>query len=351
MKPQGPLRRTDLSLSSQGAFKREPLSLTPCFSWVDEGRSVASTVLTVSAHFSRRGRVFLNSPCLSRKERRVYAAEASTSNRSSGQAPPPLLRERGAPQLCCRPATPRAGFTLIEVLMVISIIAILAALLMPSLSAARSKAKQAGCQNNLKQLALSVLMYSADNDGKLPENTPEGQGKNPWVSGSMKVLSDSTNETFIRQGKLFPYANNVAVYRCPADPSRTFGLPRARSYSMNGWMGSRYMEAEPTERVFRTFVRESELAVVGAAKLWMLGDEHEASIDDGWFLVTMDDSQPFASSPATRHQLGYALNFADGHVAVYKLRDPTSLRLGLPGAQFSPYNSDWLRLKQVTTLK
>jgi prepilin-type processing-associated H-X9-DG protein len=83
--------------------------------------------------------------------------------------------------------------------------------------------------------------------------------------------------------------------------------------------------------------------------LWILADEHEASIEDGWFLVTMNDSQPFASFPATRHQRGYNLDFADGHAETFKLRDPGSQfpdRQGV-GAK----NSDWLRLKQATTVR
>jgi len=58
----------------------------------------------------------------------------------------------------------------------------------------------------------------------------------------MKVATQSTNQVFIRQGKFFPYASDVSIYRCPADPSQTAGVPRVRSYSMNSWIGSRYME-------------------------------------------------------------------------------------------------------------
>jgi len=245
------------------------------------------------------------------------------------------------------------GFTLIEILVVIAIIAILAALLLPALSASKAKAHTAGCLNNLKQLAIGVQMYTADNDGRLPSNVPEGGlgSVDSWVKGNMKVAQDSTNQVLIRQSKLFPYVSQVASYRCPADPSRTGGVPRVRSYSMNGWMGSRYLDTAQGPYSFRTFVRESELITAGPSLLFVLIDEHEASIDDGWFQVTMDDTRPFASAPATRHQRAYGVNFADSHVELRKLRDPNSSSLGFAGVQFSPKNSDWMWLKQVTTIR
>ncbi len=238
---------------------------------------------------------------------------------------------------------------MIELLAVIAIMGVLAALLLPALTTAQARGKQIACLNNLKQLALGSQMYANDNEGKLVGNTPEGFDSSSWVAGSMKSPPASTNQTYIRQGKLFPYASQLATYHCPSDPSRTQGMPRVRSYAMNGWMGSRYMESYSGQKGFRTFVKDSETAAAGPANLWSLTDEHEASIDDGWFLVTMNDSQPFASFPATRHQQGYNLNFADGHAQVFKLRDPNSqfpVRQGV-----SAKNSDWLRLKQVTTTK
>ena len=247
------------------------------------------------------------------------------------------------------------AFTLLELLVVIAIVAILAALLLPALSSAQAKGQRLGCINNLKQLSLASQIYTADNNGKLPENNPRNapapQFTNSWVLGNMKLYNDATNQSFIREGKLFPYASQLAIYRCPADHSQTMGWPRVRSYSMNGWMGSRYMETDPRAGGFRTFIRESELLPAGPASLWVIADEHETTIDDAWFLVTMDDSQPFASAPATRHRHTYDLSFADGHAEIYALRDPDSQRLGLEPAQFSPKNSDWLRLKQVTTVR
>ena len=246
------------------------------------------------------------------------------------------------------------AFTLIELLIAIAIIATLAMLLLPALFTARGRGQQITCLNNLKQLTLAGQMYANDHDGQLVGNLPDvsGQaeiGKNSWVAGNMKRPADATNQTFIRQGKLFPYANQLAIYRCPADLSQTQGTPHVRSYAMNGWMGSRYMETYSGQSGFRTFVKDTETATAGPAALWVLNDEHEASIDDGWFLVTMDDSQPFASFPATRHQQGYNLNFADGHAQVFKLRDPKTKFPTTP--KISQKNSDWLRLKSVTTTR
>ena len=253
-------------------------------------------------------------------------------------------------QVAFKAYSPKA-FTLLEILVVVSIIMILAALLLPALSSAKAKGKQVGCMNNLKQLALGSQMYAADNEGRLPENTPAGWGNNPWVLGNMKYPEDATNQMLIKQSKLFPYANHIAAYHCPSDSSTAGGLPRVRSYSMNGWMGSRYMETNLRATGFRTFVRENELAAARPSSLWVLVDEHESSIDDGWFLVTMDDSRPFANFPATRHQHGYGLNFADGHVESKKLRDPASAALNYSrDPQISAKNSDWVQFKQITTV-
>ncbi len=117
---------------------------------------------------------------------------------------------------------------------------------------------------------------------------------------------------------------------------------------MNSWMGSREMEMQSTRSAYRTFVRDSELSSAATSSLWVFIDERENTIDDGWFLVTMDDSKPFASAPATRHQEGYMLNFADGHAELYKLRTAAAKLLE---AQIAPYNPDWLRLKQITTVR
>ena len=80
----------------------------------------------------------------------------------------------------------------------------------------------------------------------------------------------------------------------------------------------------------------------------MIADEHEVTIDDSYFLVTMDDSRPFASFPGVRHNRGYSLDFGDGHAEIVRLRDP---KTDVAGARINAQNADWQRLKQVTTTR
>jgi prepilin-type N-terminal cleavage/methylation domain-containing protein/prepilin-type processing-associated H-X9-DG protein len=245
------------------------------------------------------------------------------------------------------------AFTLIELLVVIAIIGILAALLLPVLSAAKARGQQAVCTNNLKQFAACWQMYAGDYDSKLAMNlqgtNPTNAPNNTWSLGNMMIVSDATNAQLLQQGVLYPYVGAPALYHCPADLSQTNNLPRVRSYSMNSWIGSASMNSISGEAGYQTFVKESTMAVKGTSQLWVFIDEHEASIDDSWFEVTMDDSAPFGSFPATRHGQGYNLSFADGHVEHYKFRDPNSQFPPGPGT-ISAANSDWVWLKMQTTI-
>lgn len=67
-----------------------------------------------------------------------------------------------------RPSATRASFTLIELLVVVAIIAVLAAILLPTLQNARERGKRALCANNLRQLGVGLFLYADENRGYLP---------------------------------------------------------------------------------------------------------------------------------------------------------------------------------------
>ena len=84
-----------------------------------------------------------------------------------------------------RPALTKRGFTLIELLVVIAIIAILAATLLPALSAAKDKAIRIKSMSNIKQLVTSTFVYAAENKDKCPDRLEApGHGTFPRRRGT-----------------------------------------------------------------------------------------------------------------------------------------------------------------------
>jgi prepilin-type N-terminal cleavage/methylation domain-containing protein/prepilin-type processing-associated H-X9-DG protein len=101
----------------------------------------------------------------------------------------------------------RSGFTLIELLVVIAIIAILAAILFPVFAQAREKARAISCASNLKQLSLSVIMYTEDFDEYYPS------GNSIWNAAGSFTGSSAGNWPV----EILPYVKSFGVFACPDD--------------------------------------------------------------------------------------------------------------------------------------
>jgi prepilin-type N-terminal cleavage/methylation domain-containing protein len=91
------------------------------------------------------------------------------------------------------------GFTLIELMIVIAIIAILAAILIPNFAHARAESQTAACEDNEKGIATAMEEYAVDNAGQYPLTLPSSylvqQPKDP-VNGSLYVINNAASPAF-----------------------------------------------------------------------------------------------------------------------------------------------------------
>ena len=98
------------------------------------------------------------------------------------------------------------GFTLIEILIVVAIIAILAAILFPVFARARENGRRASCASNVKQISLGIMQYAQDYDEKLPLFQTSG------------FAIGTTNGTAWSQ-QIQPYLNSMQIFQCPSEPN------------------------------------------------------------------------------------------------------------------------------------
>jgi len=251
----------------------------------------------------------------------------------------------------------RSGFTLIELLVVIAVIAILAAIPLPSLAKAKIQSQGIYCIGNTHQLMVAWQMYAGENGEKLVLNQnldgPNQPVSGTWVTGDLtwQLDGDNTNYQYLVDPQwvtLAPYFGAARkISKCPADiyvaPSQIgkgWG-ERVRSISMNFFMGDGQNPGEKDWAPgFVVYRKASDMRKLTPANAWVLVDEHPDSINDAALIEIPGTA--WGDLPASYHNGACGFAFADGHSEIHKWLDQNTIQ---------PVNYSPLQIYQINLLE
>ncbi len=246
------------------------------------------------------------------------------------------------------------GFTLIELLVVIAIIALLLAIIMPALRKVKEQAQFIICQNNLRSYGIIGTMYTAENDGSMPD---------PWRSIYSEVEYTGEQERYCRwhnadydlsqhpeyAGSLWPYLEMKGANLCPRfktiskkhgirHPLHVDSIPIVPQFgfSMNGFLGA-YNAEHATVRLdyiekISKVTRPSDVFFFAEENMWQ--NQYTNTVLNDNALISKwnnDDPNPvtFVDAFATFHKArDVDMNegvsnavFADGHIQTVEAKD------------------------------
>ena len=209
----------------------------------------------------------------------------------------------------------RAGFTLVELLTVVSIVAVLTAILLPVVGRARAAAARVACVGNMRQIGNAMLIYLADSDGVMPSRTDMVDD----------FMSPAAPTSYYRE-VVGPYlSGDTRVLRCrTAQPDRAWA-PTAiseASYAANAVVLGRKLTLV---RAATSLVCVQEMRV--SARIGILrpasSNDHPGAAPPGKYLYWhyRDPAEGFVENYSNSHDRGGNLLFCDGHAEYRKLDD------------------------------
>jgi prepilin-type N-terminal cleavage/methylation domain-containing protein/prepilin-type processing-associated H-X9-DG protein len=253
----------------------------------------------------------------------------------------------------------RSAFTLIELLVVIAILAILASLLLPSLSRAKAAAQFTQCKGNVKQISLALALYVTDT-GVYPKYDDGEVTLTPrtWISSLLPYVSGSGKPSWSRSSTVFLCPNDrweqglpglSYGYNARGMSDAGQGKVRAGELGLGGIIGSDGVSMS----VIRTAQREG--AVASPANMIAVGDAFAESkgklyrhileaVGFNFYFVAYISPGPDSEELARkRHRSRANIAFADGHVEGMRFSD----LFAESDTAFARWNADHLAHREM----
>jgi prepilin-type N-terminal cleavage/methylation domain-containing protein len=244
------------------------------------------------------------------------------------------------------------GFTLVELLVVISIIALLMAILLPALAKARELGKRAVCMNQLKQLGVAWNMYGDDNKERLavgdvwfswhfpassggpqlawiesphkwPHSMPPTVATNELPANQIANPTPADWQHAIAEGTMWRYVKDYKVYKCPVGDKG-----QEETYYM-----SQSMNCYPPTPPDTSPVMKLRTEIKRTAERFVFLDN--GGVKDGAFFESYMVCQ-WGNLAPIRHGIGTTFVFADQHVEYRKWADPHNLDTIKRGGWLNP---------------
>jgi prepilin-type N-terminal cleavage/methylation domain-containing protein len=221
-----------------------------------------------------------------------------------------------------KPALPDRAFTLVELLVVIAIIAILAALLLPAMTAAKANSKRIVCVSNLRQIGVAVRAYSTDYGGLIPYGPVPQPITSPFdlytsIGAPTSLISEETTGNPVGLGLMLPgaLASQPKVLFCPGSDQPLNEDAELALVGVGQAQCSYFYRHAGNTNLFNT---PTNIFVPNNIKLDNLGyNSHgqpiRALVIDTEFLCPAGWTM-FNVTPSTHHQQKFAdILFSDGH--------------------------------------
>jgi prepilin-type N-terminal cleavage/methylation domain-containing protein/prepilin-type processing-associated H-X9-DG protein len=235
-------------------------------------------------------------------------------------------------------AARRGGFTLVELVAVLAILALAVTMLAPALARSRTNGKAVQCLYNQRQLAAAWQTYAADNNDRLAVNSggsvPPFSYPVSWAGGFVDWSSSpmNTNTLYLTEDRtslLAAYAaRSAGIFWCPTDTylspaQRLLGWAhRIRSVAMNAAVGDGNKDRSISWSSSFWWARKTgDLTAPGPSQSWVFLDEHPDSIEDTIFYANpgfTNGTGQFTELPASDHSGACGIAFADGHAEIHR---------------------------------